>query len=612
MKTVLSFFLILSAAPAAERWYEVRIAGQPAGYEHSTTETRTEGGAVSTDETVIVINRLGGKVEMKTKSESTENVAGELMSVREAVTQSEQTVVTEAELKGDQIQLRSTAGSNSYNRSMTLKAPVCGPAAFARQTREQLRKLGDATSCRLYDPSLGVPFKTTRTLSSVDTLDGRLVLRVKTELEGAGAAEELLDAEGLLLRMERDLPFGKMVVQAADRQTALQAANGADLPAESYERTMARSNVRFADARAVERLTLKITHKKPELGWPGFVSPTQTIREKTATSLVLEVVQPERKVAATKIDEAPFLRPNQILQSDDPEVIRLAREIAGGVPDRFLAARKLQDWMAANMKFDLGVAVAPASEVVRNRKGTCVAYAVLLASMARALGIPSRLAMGYIYLAGIWGGHAWVEVLVDNQWLPIDAAGYRPGLADAARIQFGSYTAENNLAGFLAAGLQMYGNVEIAVMEYTVAGKRVVVPESAPPYSVSGDVYRNPGLGVAIAKPAGFELSKLDAVYPDPAIAELQLGASKVTVSLLEAIANPELAIRSGIDGVIPGAPGERAMLDGRLGVSVSSSAKAKLLVPEGQSLWVLTAEGPDARGLLNRIAGGWKWLSPR
>lgn len=205
-----------------------------------------------------------------------------------------------------------------------------------------------------------------------------------------------------------------------------------------------------------------------------------------------------------------------------------------------------------------------------------------------------------------------MEVLVDNQWLPIDAAGYRPGLADAARVQFGSYTAEDNLAAFLTAGFQMYGNVEIAVMEYTVAGKRVVVPESARLYSVSGNEYRNPGLGFAVAKPPEFEFSKLDAVYPDPAIAQVQRGASKVTVSLLEAIANRELAIRAGIDAVIPGAPGERALLDGRAGVLASSREKARLLVPEGQSLWVLTSEGPDARLLLNQIAGGWKWLSNR
>lgn len=399
---------------------------------------------------------------------------------------------------------------------------------------------------------------------------------------------------------------------STDRQTALQAANGAELPAESFDRTMARSNVRFADARSVERLKLRITHRKPELGWPPFLSPTQRILEKTQTSLILEIVQPKRQPSAAKIDEAPYLQPNQILQSDDPEVVRLARQIAGGEPDRFNAARKLQDWMAANMQFDLGVAMAPASEVVRNRRGTCAAYSVLLASMARALGIPSRLAMGYVYAAGIWGGHAWVEVLVDNQWLALDAAEYRPGLADAARIQFGSYTAADDMTGFLAAGVQMYANVEISVLEYTAGGRAVTVPETARPFSVSANQYRNPGLGIAVDKPTGFEFSKLDAVYPDPTILQMEAGSAKATVALVEDVVDTGAAIRVSADAFLPGAKLQPVSLAGRQAVMVSSPEKARLLLREGQSLWMLTVEGSDAPGLLARISGGWQWLLPR
>ncbi len=436
------------------------------------------------------------------------------------------------------------------------------------------------------------------------------MLRVNTELDGVpGSLTEVLDLEGFPFESERELPFGKLVSHAVDRETALRAAAGSELPGESFDRTMARSNVRFADARDLEHITMRITNRKPDPGWPAFRSPSQTILEKTPSSLILDVVRPEKKASSETIDGTPFLRPNQILQSDDVEVVRLAREIAGEEHDRFKAIRKLQDWVAANMTFDLGVAVAPASEVVRNRRGTCAAYSVLLASMAWALGIPSRLAGGYVYVSGIWGGHVWVEVLVDNQWLPFDAAMYRPGVADAARIQFDSYTAGDNLAAFSVAGFQMYGNVDVEVLEYSTNGKTVRVPESERRYDVSEDRFRSDGLGFTLAKPAGFAFSHVDAVYPDPTIAQLQFGASKVTVSLLEAIADQELTIRKGVDSVTPGAPGERALLDGRAGVLVSSPVKAKLLVPDGQSLWVLTAEGSDARGLLKEIAGGWTWL---
>ncbi len=230
--------------------------------------------------------------------------------------------------------------------------------------------------------------------------------------------------------------------------------------------------------------------------------------------------------------------------------------------------------------------------------------------MARAVGIPSRLAMGFIYVGGIWGGHAWVEVLVDNQWLPLDAAGYRPGLADAARIQFDSYTGEDNLAGFAVAGLRMFGNIDITVLEYSSGGKSIHVPAGAPAYSVSGSEYRNLGLGMSIRKPEDFNFAQLDAVYPDGTILQLEHGSAKVTVALSEVIVDGDSAARKFIDGVSPGAVGRPMKLDGRDAVVVSSPDKAMLLSREGQSLWVLTAKAPDAAGLLNRIAGGWKWLS--
>ena len=609
MKTLL-FLCCAAALHAADRWYEIQIAGQPSGYQHSTAEVLDGGQIQSTDEMVIVINRLGSKVEIKTKEESVENAAGELLSVREETSQSAQTVITDAQLKGDRILLHSTVGSSSYNRSMTLKAPVCGPAAFARLI-ERLKGAGDEVSCRLYTPSIGAPYKSTRTLMGVETSDGQRVLRVKTELDGVpGALTELLDPEGFPFQSEREMPFGMMVVKSVDRETALRAAVGAELPAESFDRTLARSNVRFANARAVERVRLKLTHKKPELGWPAFTSPMQTVLEKTPSTMVLEIKSPSRQASNEKIDEATFLRPNQILQSDDPEVARLAREIAGDERDRFKVARKLQDWVAANMTFDLGVALAPASEVVRNRHGTCMAYSVLLASMARALGIPSRLAGGYIYVYGIWGGHAWVELLIDNQWLPIDAAGYRPGLADAARIQFGSYTAENNLAAFVVSGSQMYANVEIEVLDYSVGGKTIRVPEPAERYTVSGNEYRSDGLGVSIRKPEGLSFAKLDAVYPDPTILEMQRGKEKVTIAMTEAVANADSAIRKL--AARAGSEAVPAKIDSREAVIISSPGRVSLVSSEGQSLWIIKAESPDAAGLLDQVLRGWKWRSPQ
>jgi len=62
-----------------------------------------------------------------------------------------------------------------------------------------------------------------------------------------------------------------------------------------------------------------------------------------------------------------------------------------------------------------------ALEVLHNRKGECQAHTLLYTAMARALGIPTRLAGGIVYMEGMgFLYHAWAESFVDD-WLPVDA-----------------------------------------------------------------------------------------------------------------------------------------------------------------------------------------------
>jgi transglutaminase-like putative cysteine protease len=607
------FFTLLATANAADRWWEIRLSGEPSGYQHLTTETLPNGTIRTTDEQVITINRLGSLFVLKTKVISIESSTGELISARAEVTQSDQTVVTEAEIKPDAIQIHSTTGAGSYDRSVPNKDSFCGPTYYARLTSESLRKAGDSVKCRLYEPG-SLPVRSTRTLVGEDNVGGKRVLRVMVK---SGDKETgpiwLFEDNGFVFENERDLAGTKLATHATDKETALKATENTGPRNEFFDHSAAHSNVRFADARALERVTLRITHHKPDKGWPAFQGPSQRIIERTPVSLIMEISRPEIKnarsktAAAENLEAARYLKPNQYLQSDDPEVIRLARELAGEEHDPFKAARKLQDWVAGNMTFDTGIALTPASEAVRNRRGTCGAYAVLLASMARAIGIPSRVAMGYIYAAGIWGSHAWTEVFVENQWIPLDSAGYRPGIADAGRLQFGSYTLEDNAAMFNVAALQMYGNIDIDVLEYSTGGKTFFVSPSAAKYSVSASEYRNTSLQFAVRKSAEFEFNKLDAVYPDFTILEMQRGSAKISVQLLEVF--PALRTLIAINEVSPGAKPVPAKLDGRDAIVVSVAGKARLLSRDGESVWMITAEGQDADTLLAQVAGGWKWL---
>src|SRR5262249_53239321 len=162
-----------------------------------------------------------------------------------------------------------------------------------------------------------------------------------------------------------------------------------------------------------------------------------------------------------------------------PDVQKIAQQVVGNEHDLFRAAQALQSWTAAHMQFDAGIAITPASEVVRDRRATCFGYSILLSSLARAAGIPARIRMGYVYVAGAWGGHAWVEVLDGTQWIPLDAALYAPYPADAARFSVMTTSLESGTVSEVGELAKLFGNIDIQILEYTVNGHTVTVADDA-------------------------------------------------------------------------------------------------------------------------------------
>jgi len=76
---------------------------------------------------------------------------------------------------------------------------------------------------------------------------------------------------------------------------------------------------------------------------------------------------------------------------------------------------------------DFSIAMAPASEVARNLAGDCTEFSMLTAAMCKALGIPARTAIGYIYYEDprnrlpMLGFHMWTEVMINGGWQGLDA-----------------------------------------------------------------------------------------------------------------------------------------------------------------------------------------------
>ncbi len=617
------FLCSSTTAPAAAQtslnndiWAETRVAGGQAGYYHEAA-TNQNGQIITLIENDVVLNRMGSKVEIKSTSRYVESEDGHLLGVSNEMSSSAQSTKTDAIVTGQSLLIHTSTGGKTYDRTLPFTSDLLGPAGARQLHVSRLRTIGDTVSYQTFYPELGSVTSATDTLRAIEqiTVMGEQKQALKLEQTNSampGKVDLWVDRDGWLLRQVFPSPFGEMEsVRTTAENLRPTEIKGAALPQESFKNTLVISNVRLPEERLIEQLTIRITHRKPELGWPDFTADNQKVLEQTPDHVVLQIrrVLPkedgQRPLATPSTDLLAFLQPNALLQSDDAGVQSIAEKVVGNDANAFRAARNLQEWTNENMKFDLGIAIAPASEVARNHRGTCFGYAVLLASLARVEGIPSRVRMGFVYAGGIWGGHAWVEVFTGENWVPLDGALYTPGPADAARFSFFTSGLQEGTVAKVGELAKLYGNVDIRVVNYTIHNKRVDVPADAKPFSISEDTYLNPWLGLSLRKPKSFRFMQLYSVWPVSTILAME-GPEKQLVEIQsfsqslpldEKTAEKEFLADDGITGTAI-----EKIVDGHRGTFIESADLAGLAFREGGNAFVVTAKGHKATQLLMQV----------
>ena len=557
----------------------------------------------------------------------------------------------DARLVDGRWRLSTRAGPDAPAHEQLLPAasPVLGPEGLRRRTVAELHAVGDRFSARVFLAELGGAFASSRELVAREEieLDGPRIAaqRVVERTEGMPGERTLwLDAAGDLLRSTEAGPFGAMEIVRAARPAALAARAGGALPEELYRRTLVRSNVRLPSPRAISRLRLRLRRRDAQLLWPDLAGPTQTVLASDAESRLIEIVRPEpparapaeaashpagpeRGEAADSAAEAPArgsaagpvatgdreeLAASALVDPRDSEIQRLAHALTGQEPDPYRRAVALSTWVHQHMRFDLGIVLAPASELVRERRGTCAGYAVLLMALARAAELPARLVLGSVYLQGAWAGHAWVELEIGGRWLPFDAALGVEGPADAARLALARDTLAHGLGAGALVGLQFYGAIDIAVVDYTLAGEARPVPAGDAAYTVDAHGYRNPGLGLELGLPPGWQIEHADGIWPDATLLALA-GPRRARARLTEEPREPELAeldlARAHLAAHgLAGAHIRRRELGGWPAFYALSGNLAGVVWLDGTSVFVLRVEGSVVRRELRALGDALAW----
>ena len=204
------------------------------------------------------------------------------------------------------------------------------------------------------------------------------------------------------------------------------------------------------------RTALRFRLSLPDEEFPALNQDRQSLSGELLT-LTLEQL-PAANAGPCREQEAE-LAPTPYLQSGDPRIIGLTRELLAAAPPPLQAVRILAAWVHDNLEKRPVLGIPDAIATLESRKGDCNEHATLFAALARSAGIPARVVAGVVFQGGAFYYHAWNEVCLDGCWLSLDPT-FNQLPADLTHLKF----VEGELKEMLRIGA-LLGKLQIALAD---------------------------------------------------------------------------------------------------------------------------------------------------
>ncbi|MCX2179344.1 DUF3488 and transglutaminase-like domain-containing protein [Streptomyces sp. SKN60] len=157
----------------------------------------------------------------------------------------------------------------------------------------------------------------------------------------------------------------------------------------------------------------------------------------------------EQLAAAPDAPEKLVREYTRVPASLPADVKSTALEVTRGTRNAYEQAVRLQDWFAEDggFRYDVsvnsGTGVGAVSRFLKDKRGFCIHFSFSMAAMARSLGIPARVAVGFMpgtpqpdgsVSVGIRDAHAWPELYFEGAgWVRFEPTPSRGTVPDYTR-----------------------------------------------------------------------------------------------------------------------------------------------------------------------------------
>jgi transglutaminase-like putative cysteine protease len=406
---------------SAAQWRGIYYRGEKVGFSVGQT-TPHAGGYELQEDGQLQMALLGSSSTVRLQSRVLVDEAFALRSFAFSLDPGTGPTAVEGSLEGTRLTLSVRTASGERSEVRELSEPPALPLSLPRRLAARGLEAGQRFDVALFDPAT----LSNRTLEievqarEVVRAAGRPVpaFRVETRYAGIVTRSWITDV-GEVVREES--PMGLLIVRETPEQAQRLAVPGS-VQSDLIEAAaiVPRPARAIDDPTSVERLRLRL------VGADSFDGPDLQGAGQSVEGDVFETVD------ARTLEPGPrepglerFLAAEPFIESDAPEIVAEAQRAAAGAPTPRAKAERLVRHVHALVEKRPTVSLPSALEVLRTRVGDCNEHTALYVALARALGLPARVAVGLVYLRGAFYYHAWAEVWVEEGrgrglWLPVD------------------------------------------------------------------------------------------------------------------------------------------------------------------------------------------------
>lgn len=474
------------APPAArEYWDAVLFGDSQVGYVHTSVEPVSRDGRQLVRyraESELTIERFNQSTRQKLQYSSLETTTGEVLEFDSSMSsgngdQAAVSMESHGVVAGDAIHLKLSTLGKTQQAQLPWQKAWGGFFAMEQSLEKQPMRPGERRTLRALTPGFNqtaeVEFAAQdweeTTLLGTDMPVKLLKIATVVKL-GTNKLEQTVWTNERGESIKTLMPALQQTTYRTTREKAMAKSRGTfDLG----ERSIVRVNPPLKNPHRTKRIEYRATLEQGQPAESLARGATQAVRKTGdhSAEIIVRVLGPKDDLGIGFPQEVPpaaaDLSPNNLIQSDDAEIVRLAEDATRGVSDPWEMAVALESRVHETItRKNFSQALSSAAEVVRSKEGDCTEHAVLLAALCRARKIPARVVIGLVYHPPSDGFayHMWTSVWIRDRWLPLDATLGQGGIGAAhIAVSQSNLDGADPLAHFLPV-VQLIGSLKLEVL----------------------------------------------------------------------------------------------------------------------------------------------------